>query len=142
MGQKTHPTGFRLGIIKDWNSKWYAEKGKYADWLAEDIQIRKLVQKKVGNAGIAECQIRRSPKKVTVTLLTSRPGVVIGRKGKTVTVVESLPRNQSFLRDLSGELKRACGSGGKAGETHVEIQGDHRDKVRELLRAKGWIVKG
>ncbi|RKZ10761.1 30S ribosomal protein S3, partial [bacterium] len=84
MGQKTHPIGFRLGIIKDWNSKWYAEKGKYADWLFEDIQIRALVQKKVGNAGIAECQIRRSPKKVTVTLMTSRPGVVIGRKGKTV----------------------------------------------------------
>ena len=83
MGQKTHPTGFRLGIIKDWNSKWFADKN-YADWLEEDVQIRKMVQKQVGNAGIAECQIRRSPKKVTVTLETSRPGVVIGRKGKTV----------------------------------------------------------
>lgn len=83
MGQKTHPIGFRLGIIKEWNSKWYAEK-KYADWLEEDIKIRKLVHKKVGSAGIAECQIHRSPKKVTVTLETSRPGVVIGRKGKTV----------------------------------------------------------
>jgi translation initiation factor 1 len=65
-----------------------------------------------------------------------------GRKGKTVTVVESLPRNRAFLKDLVGELKRACGSGGKAGETHVEIQGDHRDKLRELLRSKGWVVKG
>jgi small subunit ribosomal protein S3 len=83
MGQKTHPTGFRLGIIKDWNSKWFADKS-YADWLEEDIAIRKMVQKQVGNAGIAECQIKRSPKKVTVTLQTSRPGVVIGRKGATV----------------------------------------------------------
>ena len=83
MGQKTHPTGFRLGIIRDWNSKWFAAKN-YADWLEEDIQIRKMVQTQVGAAGIAECQIRRSPKKVTVTLHTSRPGVVIGRKGKTV----------------------------------------------------------
>jgi translation initiation factor 1 len=65
-----------------------------------------------------------------------------GRKGKTVTVVESLPRNRAFLKDLAGELKRACGSGGKAGETHVEIQGDHREKIRDLLRCKGWIVKG
>ncbi len=83
MGQKTHPIGFRLGINKDWNSKWYAEKN-YADWLEEDMKIRQLIQKKVGSAGIAECKIRRSPKKVTVTLETSRPGVVIGRKGKTV----------------------------------------------------------
>jgi len=65
-----------------------------------------------------------------------------GRKGKTVTVVESLPRNRAFLKDLVGELKRACGSGGKAADTHVEIQGDHRDRIRELLRNKGWIVKG
>ena len=65
-----------------------------------------------------------------------------GRKGKTVTMVENLPRNQAFLKGLAGELKRTCGSGGKAGETHVEIQGDHREKIRELLRAKGWVVKG
>ncbi len=83
MGQKTHPIGFRLGIIKDWNSKWFAAKN-YADWIEEDIKIRKMVQVQVGAAGIAECQIRRSPKKVTITLHTSRPGVVIGRKGKTV----------------------------------------------------------
>ena len=65
-----------------------------------------------------------------------------GRKGKTVTVVESLPRNNGFLKQLAGELKRACGSGGKAGESHVEIQGDHRDMIRDLLRSKGWVVKG
>ena len=83
MGQKTHPIGFRLGIIKDWNSKWFAAKN-YADWIEEDIKVRKMVQVQVGAAGIAECQIRRSPKKVTITLHTSRPGVVIGRKGNTV----------------------------------------------------------
>ncbi len=65
-----------------------------------------------------------------------------GRRGKTVTVVENLPRNRGFLKDLAGELKRACGTGGKAGETHIEIQGDHRDTLREVLRAKGWVVKG
>jgi translation initiation factor 1 len=59
-----------------------------------------------------------------------------------VTVVESLPRNRAFLEELAGELKRTCGSGGKAGESHVEIQGDHREKIRDLLRSKGWIVKG
>ena len=65
-----------------------------------------------------------------------------GRRGKTVTVVESLPYNSAFLKDLAAELKRACGSGGKAAEDRVEIQGDHREKLRELLRSKGWVVKG
>jgi translation initiation factor 1 len=78
------------------------------------------------------------PEKITARLRIEKAG----RKGKTVTVVESLPRNRAFLKDLAGELKRACGSGGKTGETHVEIQGDHREKLRELLRSKGWIVKG
>ena len=65
-----------------------------------------------------------------------------GRRGKTVTVVEGLPRNSAFLKDLAKELKRACGGGGSVGEERVEVQGDHRDRVRELLRAKGWVVKG
>ena len=78
------------------------------------------------------------PERLTARLRIEKAG----RKGKTVTVVESLPRNRAFLKDLAAELKRACGSGGKAGETHVEVQGDHREKIRELLRAKGWTVKG
>ena len=78
------------------------------------------------------------PDKITARLRIEKAG----RKGKTVTVVESLPRNRGFLKDLAGELKRACGSGGKAGENHVEVQGDHREKIRDLLRSKGWLVKG
>jgi translation initiation factor 1 len=65
-----------------------------------------------------------------------------GRRGKTVTVVEGLPRNREFLRTLATELKRACGSGGTVDEDRVEIQGEHRERLRELLRAKGWVVKG
>jgi translation initiation factor 1 len=65
-----------------------------------------------------------------------------GRGGKTVTVVYDLPRHQSFLKELAGELKRACGSGGAVVENTVEIQGEVRDKVRELLAKKGWTVKG
>jgi small subunit ribosomal protein S3 len=83
MGQKTHPVGFRLGIIKDWNSKWFATK-TYADWVEEDLRIRRAVRAEVGNAGIADIVIKREPQKVVVTLRTSRPGVVIGRKGQTV----------------------------------------------------------
>lgn len=78
------------------------------------------------------------PDRITARLRIEKAG----RKGKTVTVIESLPRNRAFLKELVGELKRTCGTGGKAGETHLEIQGDHRDKLRDLIRAKGWIVKG
>jgi translation initiation factor 1 len=65
-----------------------------------------------------------------------------GRRGKTVTVVENLPRNSAFLKQLAGELKRACATGGKTIEDRVEIQGDHRERLRELLSSKGWVVKG
>ena len=65
-----------------------------------------------------------------------------GRGGKTVTVVYDLPRNQTFLKDLAGELKRACGTGGAVVQNTVEIQGDLRDRVRAVLEKKGWTVKG
>ncbi len=65
-----------------------------------------------------------------------------GRKGKTVTVVDSLPRNDAFLKDLARELKKACGAGGTVVENRIEIQGDRLDRLREILRSKGWIVKG
>ena len=65
-----------------------------------------------------------------------------GRGGKTVTVVYDLPRNPQFLKDLCAELKRACGTGGTSTEDTVELQGDHRDRVREVLRKKGFVVKG
>ncbi len=78
------------------------------------------------------------PDRVTARLRIEKAG----RRGKTVTVVESLPKNREFLKELTGELKKACGSGGKAGDGHIEIQGDHRERLRILLKEKGWIVKG
>lgn len=78
------------------------------------------------------------PERITARLRIERSG----RKGKTVTVVDGLPRNSEFLDDLASELKKACGSGGTAQEASVEIQGDHRDRLRKLLRGKGWTVKG
>jgi translation initiation factor 1 len=78
------------------------------------------------------------PDRITARLRIERAR----RKGKTVTIIESLPRNRAYLKQLAGELKRVCGSGGSAGEAHIEIQGDHRDTLRAVLRAKGWVVKG
>ncbi len=84
MGRKVHPVGMRLGIIKDWNARWYAEGRRYADLLHEDFAIRNLVNEKHASAGIASIQIERFPNQVLVTLHTARPGIIIGRKGATV----------------------------------------------------------
>ena len=83
MGQKTHPIGFRLGVIRSWSSKWFARKG-FAQLLQEDDLIRRYTHRRLENAGIAEIEILRYPTKVTVNIHTSRPGIVIGRKGAEV----------------------------------------------------------
>jgi len=83
LGQKTHPYGLRLGIIKSWKSKWFASNN-YADLLQEDLLIRRYTNKRLEHAGIAEIEILRAPKKVTIDILTARPGIVIGRKGAEV----------------------------------------------------------
>ncbi len=83
MGQKTNPIGLRLGITRTWDSKWFAKKD-YAELLREDIFIRKYVTNRLQRAGIAKVEIERAPKKITVTIHTARPGIVIGRKGAEV----------------------------------------------------------
>lgn len=83
MGQKTHPIGFRLGVIKSWNSKWFAGKD-FSNFIYEDIMVKKYINARLDNAGLAKIEILRAPKKVTVDIHTSRPGIVIGRKGVEV----------------------------------------------------------
>lgn len=84
MGRKVHPIGFRLGIIQDWRSRWYADKRQYAQLLHEDLAIRKLIREQVGHAGISEIEIERFPNQVVITMHTAKPGVVIGRRGAAV----------------------------------------------------------
>jgi small subunit ribosomal protein S3 len=84
MGQKTHPRGFRLGIIKPWRSRWYAERGKFGELLREDEQIRKYLHRRLGHAALSAVEIERKPQKIVVTLHTARPGVVIGKQGAEV----------------------------------------------------------
>ena len=88
MGRKVHPYGFRLGYIKDWRSKWYAaDKKTYTDQIMEDMAIRKLIRKEVGHAGIANVLIERFPKQVSIFVHTAKPGIIIGRKGASVTLL-------------------------------------------------------
>lgn len=89
MGQKVHPTGFRLGIIKPWHAKWYADKG-YTELVQEDRLIRDLVLKRHANAAVAAVDVERSGNNVTVTIFTARPGIIIGRSGQNVEQLRQL----------------------------------------------------
>jgi len=87
LGQKTHPVGFRLGVINTWDSNWYDEKS-FAQKLKEDSKIRNYLKKRLEKAGVAKVYIERTLKKITLTISTSRPGFVIGKSGKEITQLE------------------------------------------------------
>ncbi len=84
MGQKTHPTGFRVGIIQPWVSTWYAKVKDYAGFVAEDAKIRKFVKKKLYTAGVSRILIDRKAQSTTVTVVTAKPGIVVGRGGQGI----------------------------------------------------------
>ncbi len=84
MGQKVHPHGFRVGIMKDWDSRWTAKKNKFADYIVEDDKIRKFLKKKLYAAGISKIEIERAANKASVNIFTGKPGIVIGKGGTGV----------------------------------------------------------
>jgi small subunit ribosomal protein S3 len=108
VGQKVHPNGLRVGIIRDWDSKWYAEKD-YANLLHEDLKIREFIEKRLVDAAVSKVEIERAAKRVNITIHTAKPGMVIGKGGSEV---EALRKS---LNDLTGkrvhinivEIKRA-----------------------------------
>ena len=87
MGQKTHPTGFRLGIIKTWSSRWYEEKN-YAKWLHEDLKLKAFIKKKLHHAGVSYIEIERAANKVKINVHTARPGIVIGKRGAGIETIK------------------------------------------------------
>ncbi|APC42339.1 30S ribosomal protein S3 [Clostridium estertheticum] len=88
MGQKIHPHGFRVGVIKDWSSKWYADKKNFSDNLVEDFKIRKFLKSKLYTAGISKIEIERAAKRVKINIHTAKPGMVIGRGGSGIEVIK------------------------------------------------------
>ena len=100
MGQKTHPLGFRLGVIRTWSSKWYEEK-QYSRWLHEDIRLRKFIREKLGHAGVSSIEVERAANKAKINIYTARPGIVIGKRGAGVEQlkkeVQRLTENEVFL---------------------------------------------
>ena len=84
MGQKVHPTGIRLGIVKDWSSKWYADSKTFPEYIRMDHLVRELIKKKLKDASVSRIGIERPAKKVNITIHTARPGIVIGKKGEDI----------------------------------------------------------
>ena len=109
MGQKTHPVGFRLNVNKAWSSTWFAEKNNFAESLEEDVKIRKYISFRLPNAGISNVEINRTSKKVSVTIHTARPGIVIGRGGEEVNKLKKELRQLTNKKDAQiniSEVKR------------------------------------
>ena len=84
MGQKVHPTGIRLGIVKDWTSKWYANSKQYPEFLNSDLEVRAFLKKKLSQASVSRIQIERTAGNANITIHTARPGLVIGKKGEDI----------------------------------------------------------
>ena len=117
MGQKTHPYGFRLGYNKTWHSRWFADKG-YADTLIEDVTLRSRLKKRLAHAGVSEIDIERAAERMRITIHTSRPGIIIGRKGAEVDKLRD---------DLVKQLGR---------EVHINIQEVQRPELDAQLVAE------
>ena len=104
MGHKVHPTGIRLGISKDWNSKWFANKRDFSEYLVADLKVREMLRKKLAQAGISKILIERPNKTARVTIHSARPGVVIGKRGEDI---EKLKADVSKLMGVPAHINVA-----------------------------------
>ncbi len=149
MGQKVHPNGLRVGIIRDWESKWYAEKD-YATLLHEDIKIREFIEKRLIEASVSKVEIERAAKRVNVSIHTAKPGMVIGKGG---TEVEALRKH---LNDITGkrvhiniiEIKRAdldaklvAESIARQLETRVSYRRAQKQAIQRTIRSGAKGIK-
>jgi len=167
MGQKTHPHGFRLGIVKDWKSRWYAERD-FPRLLAEDETIRKYLHRRLSHAALSKVEIERKPSKIVVVLHTARPGVVIGKRGAEVDKlrdelavltksevsvnVEEIKRPEIDARLVAENvahqirqrisfrraMKRAVQSAMRSGAEGIKIQCAGRLGGAEIARTEGY----
>ena len=122
MGQKVNPIGLRLGIVKTWDSRWYAGKN-YADYILEDHKIRKFIKKKLYHAGISRIEIERSAKRVRLRIFTARPGIVIGKKGSEI---------EQLKRDLEALISQ---------EVLIDIQEVRKPEVDAQLMAENVALQ-
>jgi len=168
MGQKVNPIGIRLGIVHDWNSKWYADSKDYASKLCTDIEVRNFLKKKLEKAGVSRIKIERPAQNAQITIYTARPGVIIGKKGgdveelrKQVGKMMGVPvhidieeiRRPELDAQLVAEtvaqqlekrimfrraMKRAIGAAQRAGAEGIKIQASGRLGGAEIARSEGY----
>ncbi len=122
MGQKVHPVGFRLGFNKDWESRWFSKKG-YKSQLLEDLKLRNDLKKRLTHAGVSRIDLERAGKKLSVTISTSRPGIIIGKKGSEV---------DRLKEDLQRRLKR---------DVYIKIDEIHRPEIESQLVAESIAMQ-
>ena len=136
MGQKVNPHGLRVGVIKDWDSKWYAEDADFSEFLVEDYNIRKFLKEKLFAAGISKIEIERTSDRVKVIIYTAKPGVVIGRGGAEIEVTKkelSKLTNKKVLVDIK-EIKRPDKDAQLAAE-NVAAQLENRVAFRRAMKS-------
>ena len=116
MGQKVNPIGFRVAINKNWDSRWFAKKAIFGDWLHEDLEIRTKIKKDFGSAAIAKILIERSTNSIRVTIYSARPGVLIGRKGAELEKIRQVVAKLVSCRDVLVDVKEV-----KNAETNAQL---------------------
>ena len=135
MGQKVNPHGLRVGVIKDWDSKWYAE-ADFAEFLVEDYNIRTYLKKKLYNAGVAKIEIERTSDRVKVVLYTAKPGVVIGKGGAEIEKIKSEVQkftNKKLLVDIK-EVKKPDKDAQLVAE-NIALQLENRVSFRRAMKS-------
>ncbi|MBK1734953.1 30S ribosomal protein S3 [Halorhodospira abdelmalekii] len=171
MGNKTHPTGFRLGVTEDWRSMWYADSKRFGEYLYTDLQVRDFIRERLKNASVSRIQIERPAKNALVTIYTARPGIVIGKKGEDIDRLRSQvtakmgvpvhinieeirkPEADSNLvaESIAGQLerrvmfrralKRAVANAQRAGAQGIKVQVAGRLNGAEIARTE-WYREG
>src|SRR6186713_3488005 len=131
MGQKTHPYGFRLGVIKTWTSKWYEDK-RYTQWLHEDIRIKRAVKEYLYNANVASVEVERAANKAKVIVYTARPGMVIGKGGKGIEILKSGNLDSA----AKGETKFAGVQSFTNNEVFIDVQEVRKAETNAQLVAE------
>ncbi len=122
MGQKVHPIGIRLGIVKDWSSKWYADSKTFPEYIHGDYLVRTYIKKKLKDASVSRIEIERSAKKVNITIMTARPGIVIGKKGEDI---------EKLRAGVAAQLKMPIG------DVRINISEVRKPELDALLVAEG-----
>jgi len=171
MGQKVNPIGIRLGVVRDWSSTWYAEKGDFAHFLNQDLQIRDFLRRRLASASISQIRIARPARSVQVTIHTARPGIVIGKRGEDIErlrtelgalvgvpssinveeirkpeldsqlVAESVAQQLEKRIMFRRAMKRAVGNAMRLGAQGIKIQVSGRLNGAEIARTE-WYREG